>query len=64
MSNCGTGDYDIENGWEPANYNDYKLSNNEEITDLIIQLTGEAKQVNIGLENIKKPHLLRLGFSL
>ena len=30
------------------------FNNNEEITDLIIQLTGEAKQVNIGLENIKE----------
>ncbi len=32
-TNCGTGDSDIENGWNSSNYNDYKLSNNEEITD-------------------------------
>ena len=32
-TNCGTGDSDIEYGWNSANYNDYKLSNNEEISD-------------------------------
>ncbi|MGI6478319.1 MAG: hypothetical protein ACOX0M_02630 [Salinivirgaceae bacterium] len=32
-ANCGTGDADIEYGWISANYNDYKLNNNEEISD-------------------------------
>ncbi len=48
------------------------FNNNQEISDLIIQLTGEAKQINLNMDDIKKwiykfgsktPELLEIAFN-